>query len=472
MQYPEEQHVPSPNYRGVHRLNKDEQGRVKCVACMLCATACPAHCIDIVGATAPETWPDREKYCESFVIDELRCIYCGMCEEACPVEAIELTGLYDLTGLSREQMIFDKTKLLSVFDVTKDAEPMRFSLPPLPAAASTPDSGPRRPGDRTSRKARDHVPMTAEDRFWTAFSQGPRQPWIRAPNPISCWRSSSSSSGRSGTYLLLPHRHGAAKPRTVHVAGAVLAGLGLLLFATFWTPPGPFLTSLFFYAFSLAAVAGGLLTITTRNPIYSALWFASVVLSTSGLFLLAGAQFLAAGTVIVYAGAIIVTFLFVIMLAQMEGRATYDRAARSPFAGDAELLPAVLGPALLAVPGQAPRVGRDRADAGGDGGRLTARDERAPDPDPGPRAGVGRCGPRPGVAADGATERCAGPAQAARRRAGRDALHRPPDHRRARRHAAVRRPGRRRGDRDPQAADPPRRPGGAAPSTTAAAPNT
>ncbi len=130
VQYPEEQHVPTPNYRGVHRLNKDEEGRVKCVACMLCATACPAHCIDITGATAPESWPDREKYCESFVIDELRCIYCGMCEEACPVNAIELTGLYDLTGLSREQMIFDKTKLLSVFDLTKDSEPMKFTTPP------------------------------------------------------------------------------------------------------------------------------------------------------------------------------------------------------------------------------------------------------------------------------------------------------------------------------------------------------
>jgi NADH-quinone oxidoreductase subunit I len=126
MQYPEEQHIPSPNYRGVHRLNKDEHGRVKCVACMLCATACPAHCIDIVGATAPESWPDREKYPENFVIDELRCIYCGMCEEACPVEAIELTGLYDLSGLTREQMIFDKTKLLSVFDATKDQEPMPY----------------------------------------------------------------------------------------------------------------------------------------------------------------------------------------------------------------------------------------------------------------------------------------------------------------------------------------------------------
>jgi len=134
VEYPEQQHKPSANYRGVHRLNKDEQGRVKCVACMLCATACPAHCIDIVGATAPETWPDREKYCESFVIDELRCIYCGMCEEACPVEAIELTGLYDLTGLSRESMIFDKTKLLSVFDLTKDQEPLKYNRPPGPSA--------------------------------------------------------------------------------------------------------------------------------------------------------------------------------------------------------------------------------------------------------------------------------------------------------------------------------------------------
>jgi NADH-quinone oxidoreductase subunit I len=136
VQYPEQQHVPPPNYRGVHRLNKDENGRVKCVACMLCATACPAHCIDIVGATAPETWDDREKYPESFVIDELRCIYCGMCEEACPVDAIELTGLYDLTGLSREQMIFDKAKLLSVFDVTKDAEPMKTGNPSPQAVAS------------------------------------------------------------------------------------------------------------------------------------------------------------------------------------------------------------------------------------------------------------------------------------------------------------------------------------------------
>ena len=136
--------------------------------------------------------------------------------------------------------------------------------------------------------------------------------------------------GAGGSYLLLPHRHGATRPRSSMPPAAVLAGLGLLGLPDVCQPPGPFLAGLFFYVFGISAVAGGLLTVTSRNPIYSALWFASVVLSTAGLFVLAGAQFLAAGTVIVYAGAIIVTFLFVIMLAQVEGKAVYDRAARAP----------------------------------------------------------------------------------------------------------------------------------------------
>jgi NADH-quinone oxidoreductase subunit I len=119
-QFPEERPDLPPNYRGVHRLNRDEKGRVKCVACYMCSTACPARCIDIVAAPAPAEWQKdgREKYPEMFVIDELRCIYCGMCEQACPCDAIELTSLFDLTGLSREEMMFDKEKLLSVFDET------------------------------------------------------------------------------------------------------------------------------------------------------------------------------------------------------------------------------------------------------------------------------------------------------------------------------------------------------------------
>jgi NADH-quinone oxidoreductase subunit J len=136
--------------------------------------------------------------------------------------------------------------------------------------------------------------------------------------------------GAVGTYLMLPHRHGHTRPRILHGIGAIAASLGLLVYLSLFSPADRSLSGLFFSIFSIAAIVGGVLTVTSRNPIYCALWFASVVLSTSGLFLLAGAPFLAAGTVIVYAGAIIVTFLFVIMLAQMEGRADYDRAARSP----------------------------------------------------------------------------------------------------------------------------------------------
>ena len=66
-------------------------------------------------------------------------------------------------------------------------------------------------------------------------------------------------------------------------------------------------------------------TISMRNPVYSAIWFAMSLLGTSGLFLYQGAQFLAVATIVVYAGAILVTFLFVLMLAQPKGHAYYDR---------------------------------------------------------------------------------------------------------------------------------------------------
>lgn len=131
MQYPEVRREDLPveegglfpdNYRGVHRLNRDEAGRVKCVACMMCPTICPANCIHIEAAPSP--WDDREKYPARFEIDELRCIYCGMCEEACPVDAIELTPEYDLVGLTRQEMVFDKEKLLAMYDLTIEKKPM------------------------------------------------------------------------------------------------------------------------------------------------------------------------------------------------------------------------------------------------------------------------------------------------------------------------------------------------------------
>lgn len=144
--------------------------------------------------------------------------------------------------------------------------------------------------------------------------------------------------GAVGVYLLLPHGHGRTKPRSAHIAGGVLTALGFLGFlASLMAPPAMtdpdghfYIAAAFFYAFSASALGSAVMTIVSRNPIHSALWFAGTVISSAGLFLLAGAEFLAAGTVIVYAGAIIVMFLFVIMLAQMEGRAMYDRSARSP----------------------------------------------------------------------------------------------------------------------------------------------
>lgn len=164
--YPE---VPSDlpkHYRGVHRLNRDDAGRVKCVACMMCATACPARCIDIVAQEAPKDdpkWVDRDKFPNSFVIDELKCIYCGMCEEACPVDAIELTHIYDLTGMSRQEMLFDKEKLLSVFDQTRDSglDPVRTHkgrLGPASDFDKLPTLGPATSVGADDRSARSETP--------------------------------------------------------------------------------------------------------------------------------------------------------------------------------------------------------------------------------------------------------------------------------------------------------------------------
>jgi NADH-quinone oxidoreductase subunit I len=111
LSYPEEIHVPRKGYRGEHRLKKDEIGRMKCVACLMCQTACPAECIQIVGAPSP--WPDREKIPVVFNIDMLKCIYCGMCEEACPCDAIELTPTFTKVSTTREEKIYDINKLLS-----------------------------------------------------------------------------------------------------------------------------------------------------------------------------------------------------------------------------------------------------------------------------------------------------------------------------------------------------------------------
>ncbi len=123
VQYPDEERQFTRHYRGVHRLNKDEHGRIKCVACEMCAAACPAHCITIKAAEVD--WPDRDKVPKIFEIDELKCIFCGYCVEACPEDAIHMTREYHMIARSRDDMIFGLDKLLAIYDETKDQDVLR-----------------------------------------------------------------------------------------------------------------------------------------------------------------------------------------------------------------------------------------------------------------------------------------------------------------------------------------------------------
>lgn len=87
-QYPEEKKPIDEIHRSEHRLMLRPDGGIRCTACMLCATVCPAKCIYIEAGEGPT--PDKEKYPTAFTIDLLRCIYCGYCVEACPCDAIRM----------------------------------------------------------------------------------------------------------------------------------------------------------------------------------------------------------------------------------------------------------------------------------------------------------------------------------------------------------------------------------------------
>jgi len=115
IQYPEQKRPFSKVFRGLHVLNRDEEGRERCTACGLCAVACPAEAITMEAAervAGEETLYREEKYAAKYEINMLRCIFCGLCEEACPKDAIYLSETFAPANFTRKGFVYCKPDLL------------------------------------------------------------------------------------------------------------------------------------------------------------------------------------------------------------------------------------------------------------------------------------------------------------------------------------------------------------------------
>jgi len=106
--YPFEKGKISPRFRGEHALRRYPNGEERCIACKLCEAVCPALAITIES----EPRDDDSRRTTRYDIDMTKCIYCGLCEEACPVDAIVQGPNYEFAKETREELFYDKEKLL------------------------------------------------------------------------------------------------------------------------------------------------------------------------------------------------------------------------------------------------------------------------------------------------------------------------------------------------------------------------
>lgn len=109
LNYPFEKGPLSPRFRGEHALRRYPSGEERCIACKLCEAICPAQAITIEA----EPRGDGSRRTTRYDIDMTKCIYCGFCQEACPVDAIVEGPNFEFASETREELLYDKDKLLA-----------------------------------------------------------------------------------------------------------------------------------------------------------------------------------------------------------------------------------------------------------------------------------------------------------------------------------------------------------------------